>query len=314
MSLNKLHVYKHCLYPLLLLLAISSSHCSPNRSDDDDFLQIPEDPFGDIDYYPAWSPISDWIAFRHGPQDKQGSGVYLIKEDGSNEMMLVPDGLYPNWSYDGAQLVLNILGRDQIFSVSIATGVITQLTSDQYKKNCPSWHPNSQQILYTISTPNSIAGIWIYDLISDTSSRLTEIMGNQPKWNPHGNAIVFYHYDGNTTYLSLLKSPSFQLENLLDIESISDGHIRYPSFSPDGTSIIFYTSETPDSEATIWIYDITNKRITKLLGGGNSPSWSLDGTQIVFVKHLIHVLNAEGNGHLWILSIKTGEVRQLTYE
>ena len=309
-----LYIYKPYKFLLPFLLAFSFCNCGSTGPENDAFARYPDETFGDVDYSPAWSSVGNWIAFRHGPQDKQGSGIYLIMEDGTNEKMLVQDGLNPNWSYDDSQIICNILGQDQIYSFDIITDTLTQLTAGPYRKNYPSWHPSSQKILYTVMAPDSAAGIWTYDLISGTSTLVAEIGGNQPKWNLQGDAIIFYYYDGSTTYLSLIRFPSKQLDNLLDIKSISDGHIRYPSFNPDGTQIAFYTSESAKAEATIWVYDLTRRSVKELLRGGNSPSWSPDGQSIVFVRHLIHSTNVEGNGYLWILSIPTGTLRRLTYD
>ena len=74
----------------------------------------------------------------------------------------------------------------------------------------------------------------------------------------------------------------------------------YPSFSPDGSKIVFSSSQDGDSE--IYVIDVTGEGLRKLTGNTYAdwaPHWSADGSQIVFASDRygddeILVMSADG--------------------
>lgn len=101
----------------------------------------------------------------------------------------------------------------------------------------------------------------------------------------------------------------------LDKKSVS----RYPRWSPDGRQIVFERAhffEVNRSVSSIWVMDTDGTDLRKLTHpvqgseGDDCPSFSPDGTQILFIRYK--------NGHnnwqssLNILDLGTGQIRQIT--
>jgi len=301
-------VFKVILSVLLIPLLAYCSLTEENGGHPIDRL----DPVGVIDYSPSWSPTGVWIVFTHGPSTREGTGVYRIKSDGSDEALIIPGGFDPSWSFNGESLVLKMIGDNELYTTNISGTGLVRLTSDGIKKKSPSWHPNSMEVLYSVIGEDSIAGIWTHNIQTNMGQRLSPIFGIDPKWNPDGSAIAFIRSNISGQYLSLLEDPFTDFRDLLSYEEVGGGLLHCPSFSPDGLSIAFYPNQTASLESCLWIFDLESNQVSKVLSGGKSPSWSPDGQYLVFVRHVVHSQGIEGNGYLWILSLNSGEMHQLT--
>ena len=110
-------------------------------------------------------------------------------------------------------------------------------------------------------------------------------------------------------------APAQEKTKLLDKETYMDMEtISSPAISPDGMQIVFsrrWTDKIKDrSNNSLWIVDVTGKRIRELTSGNwrdTSPVWSPDGTRIAFLS------NRDGTTQIHVLWRDTREVAQLTH-
>ena len=114
-----------------------------------------------------------------------------------------------------------------------------------------------------------------------------------PSWTPDGQRIVFVAAVGGAS-----KILAFDRVGAVFTELTSDNPPTYtPSVSPDGR-LIAYSQQKSGTDYDIWVMnaDGTNRRqLTSDTAYEDQPAWSLDGTEIAFVRAGgIYRMNAEG--------------------
>jgi Tol biopolymer transport system component len=126
------------------------------------------------------------------------------------------------------------------------------------------------------------------------SSSLAQTLQDATPTQPNPNTLVFsgisepgYSYD-----LYLVLSDGTGLKRL----AAGPGNEEHASWSPDGTRIV-YTSSEPE-RFSIWVMNADGSE-KRYLGEGASPSWSPDGKQILYDRvdiDRLSVMNADGSG------------------
>ena len=85
-----------------------------------------------------------------------------------------------------------------------------------------------------------------------------------------------------------------------------------PAYSPDGERIAFCSERDGGG---IFVMGSTGESVKRLTDFGEDPAWSPDGKQIVFSTHSGQdPYSRPGEGHLWLVDLGTGDLRQLTRE
>jgi Tol biopolymer transport system component len=89
---------------------------------------------------------------------------------------------------------------------------------------------------------------------------------------------------------------------------------RYPSYSPDGSKIVYASTASGNSEIWVMNADGSNKTQLTFPASGfapdaNAPSWSPDGSKIVFWSG-----QATEYGDVWVMKADGSERVQLTHE
>jgi Tol biopolymer transport system component len=226
---------------------------------------------GPIESQPAWAGtfpgVNGKIAFV---SDRDGNNeIYVMNADGSEQTRLTDnlgDDSAPSWSSDGTKIVF-VRGVEndpgEIYVMNADGSEQTRLTNSPGFDSEPSWSPDGSKIAFMSdrdSIPLSVppAGVEIYVMNADGSeqTRLTNARYNvSPEWSPDGNKIVFTSVIAST----------FQ-------------------GNPIGLFEIFVMN-ADGSEQT----QLTNTAFN------GDPTWSPDGTKIVFKGDGISIMNADGS-------------------
>ena len=189
-----------------------------------------------------------------------------------------------------------------------------------------AWSPDGEQVVYRDSRRgiNEDDEIYIVDDVGSNPRNLTEHPANDwgPDWSPDGSWIAF-NSDRDGVLSGYLVRPDGSDLRRIDV----DGWFEYPSFSPDGTRIVF---ERPDGgDYDVFTVDLETgdvRQLTDAPGDDGWPVWSPDGSSIAFSSERDDCLWApededcwsgdEPGEHrdVWIMDADGGNQRRVTPE
>ena len=202
--------------------------------------------------------------------DPTSGQIAQVMADGSGYAVVTAAGyldIRPNLSPDGTTVVFgrgsngecSPVGSCDIWSVPVSGGTPSQLTSCDPEKTClgnfdATWSNDGKQIIFT-------------------SDRLDASKQSH-------NGIYLMAADGSG------------VQKVIDTPAGEDPSSE-PTFSPDGTKILF---EVSDSKLYVANADGSDSHVVVSTGVLASPDWSPDGNRIVFAgaDDNLHLVNADG--------------------
>ncbi len=127
-----------------------------------------------------------------------------------------------------------------------------------------------------------------------------------PSVSPDGKWVV---YQGDETGNADIYLQSIGGQNAINLTRDEAEDDRQPMFSPDGESIAFRSERQGGG---IFIMGRTGESVRRITDTGYNPAWSLDGTRLAFTTDVLaNPLGRNPNSQLWIVTLATGEKRQL---
>jgi len=224
----------------------------------------------------AFGGGTGWIAFSdeiNGNRD-----IYIMKPDGSNKTRLTSNEGWdwsPTWSPDGRQIAFLSMrdGNAEIYIMDADGANVRRLTSNQSYEGYPVWSPDGKSIAF----------------VSDR---------DEPDPVGCGNSAT-----GCSTNIYVIDINSMNETRLTDSPSIDEG----PSWSPDGTQIVFFS--TRDGNNEIYLMKSDGSDITRLTFNPADDwrtRWSPDGKHIAFVSF------RDGNLEIYVMDADGSNVTRLT--
>ena len=251
--------------------------------------------------------------------------IYSMNPDGSDLRQLTSasvDSRSPAWSADHNYILFS---RGGVLYVMEATGELNGARI--FPVNVPAalraaWSPDGKKICFTAPIDNTTPGygLWVVDVDPPTGQVGTPILIRgphclHPHWSPDGTKTAFALDSGGgqstlvVTVRDLLTGTEYPIGS-----PVGDA----PSWSPDGNLIALNqvltvvtkkgnkTTTNTYSEIFVANADGSGKtQVTNLKGGSVAPSWSLDGTELVFQS------NISGAYSIYKVSLVTGAVTLL---
>jgi TolB protein len=276
--------------------------------------------------------------------NRRGYGeIWLMDEDGGERRRLTPPApgqtdqsgsTSPAWSPDGRHIAFASTGvstpedlrEKDIYVMNSDGGGLMRLTNDSIPDSSPAWSPDGRQIAFArtpgLGNPDADGVIVLMNADGSGRRRLTRhrsasgvFFDAAPAWSPDGTRIAFtrahYPEHGRPEAGSYVIDANGEGEQLL----VDEGYGI--AWSPDGRRIAFTSvhdrfGETCFHECSpsgeIYIAGAGGddlRRLTRTEADDTSPTWSPDGTQIMFVSdrsdrrghaNEIYVMDSDGNG------------------
>jgi TolB protein len=198
----------------------------------------------------------------------------------------------PAWSPDGTRLALVSYrdGNAEIYVMSAEGSGARRLTRHRGEDLSPAWSPDGSRIAFA---SNRSGAYHIHTMRADGSGvRLLAPLRQSysPAWSPDGGSIVFSS-SGRTPEnpeLYSIRADGTRLTRLTrtkgDAETLGDD--GFPSWSPDGGTIVFSSNRTGNGELWTMLRDGSRQRRLAGLPRRDdwSPRFSQDGATIVFAS------------------------------
>lgn len=285
------------------------------------------DPYNDA-RHPTFSSDGQTIAFqgyRDGTYD-----IWAVAPDGSNQRQLTSgpfDDREPAWSHDGTRVAFSSdrgssisagqadagSGNYNLWVLDLATGRLTQVTTDRADDFMPTWSPDDRELAF-ISTRAGGQTIWAIDLATRAERRVSAdgVRADAPSWGPGGH-IVYHSTSGNGSQLEVDGRGLTGDENAFpfraswasptEIVYVSDGRIRRRSITSGAARTIEFSATLPVMAARPPrpVSRAPALRAPQPVRGIMSPAISPDGRTIAFAAL----------GDLWVMPVG-GTPRNLT--
>lgn len=243
-----------------------------------------------------------------------GTQLYAVDPDGSDRLLLLDcDVIRPQWSPDGSRLAFTI-GLDdgswQVATIAADGSDLRVLTSGSWLREIPSWSPDGAWLAYDSSDvgdgdPTFSPTLWRIDADGSDAALLGEAdtFDVEPRISPDGGQVAFMRIHPEAGYASEVMVRDLASGDERVVVPL-DFPVEHPEWSPDGSSLIFNTSDP----ATIYTIDLAAPDATPVVlldpaagdgWGGVKPVYSPDGSHIVFVcnqgrEEGICIMDADG--------------------
>lgn len=272
-----------------------------------------------------WSRDSKSILLLRETKSKRYS-VWIVDFASGKMRKIMEDGNYISfsprwtslWSHDNRYIAMVEKEKPilKIWIVDVRNNQRKLLTENGYDVNSISWSPRELKLVYTVDKVGygrtSDYVVYLYDLSLGVSKEIYK-GGYALRFSPDGRFLLIhscYTDEKNETRWGLVSVDVETLKTSVLVEKNASGAADW---SPDGKKIAYHTY--PDFE--IWLLHLDGgiRKKEKLASNSDWPLFSPDGEYLAFLGYGLSKprLDLEVAQNLCVLELKTGKVRQITF-
>ena len=254
-----------------------------------------------LGYKPAWSPDGTELAFvtenvEFNPQNSESPGeLWIVNvKSGNTRRVAARDASLPSWSPHGHRIAylsrLGTAAQGHVWTVPVAGGEATQVTSGLKRDWNPVWSPDGRY-LYFVSDRGGSMNLWRVRIDEESGRPLADA---EPVTTPATSlAHITIAADGrHIAYSSVLVTTNVQRASFDPVRGaivgkpvwLTRGSRRWanPAPSPDGQNVVFYSLVEPEGDLYVMRADGIGspRQLTSDSASDRVPRWSPDGNWI----------------------------------
>ncbi|HEU4712901.1 MAG TPA: carboxypeptidase regulatory-like domain-containing protein [Pyrinomonadaceae bacterium] len=138
------------------------------------------------------------------------------------------------------------------------------------------------------------------------------VICDDPVYSPDGSKIAFTRRSGFHSDIGMMNADGTNVVTVISGSGSPETHNFNPSWSPDGTKVVFSSSRSGPGKVEIWVANIdgtglvrltTNIQVSQdgqgpIFSSDTDPAWSPDGTRIAFASTREGIADTE----IWIMN------------
>jgi Tol biopolymer transport system component/DNA-binding winged helix-turn-helix (wHTH) protein len=263
----------------------------------------------------SWSPDGKSLIFPDHTGTESNSSIFRLDLDSLRAQSITspPAGwegdLTPAYSPDGKYIAFSRASENavrDIYWISLADGLLHQLTHDRMNIDGLAWSRDSSAILFSSNRGGKYA-LWKIGIYGKEPERLpvgTED-ASQPTVGPRPGQLAYTQGDAIWGINRIASGEGSKEDTVLS----STQQDSAPSLSPDAKFFAFQSLRSGNQE--IWIASVHGdalRQVTSMNGPlTGSPSWSHKGDQILFDSR------PDGHSHIFSIPAAGGRPIQITF-
>ncbi len=174
------------------------------------------------------------------------------------------------------------VARDLSFETRAASNLQQHTTASDGADFDPHVDPTGKTLVFASTRHARVSHLYTKPVDGATMTQITDEQANdaQPVYSPDGNQIAFCSDRAGHWDIWVIDADGRNSRQITD-NPLPELH---PSWSPDGRRLVYCRVNPREGRGELWVAEIDNPGIKRLIGEGLFPSWSPQGNRIAYQR------------------------------